>query len=191
MYYSSFFVCSFSSLVNISCIFPIVFPKCSFCFSHCGIVVLSAIWWSRLGGLCKLPDGRDWWWEKLSLALVGRALLSKTLIQLSADGWGCPPSVAAWDNPALGSVGYGFNFIMIVPFLPSRCDFCFVLGHGYLFFCGSQRPPINDCSTGRCSFVAFTGGNKLMSFYSAILNWKYPSPLNIYFLNNYNPTFNL
>ena len=39
--------------------------------------------------MCKLLDGRAWQWEKLGLALVGRALFSKTLIQLSADGWGC------------------------------------------------------------------------------------------------------
>ena len=33
----------------------------------------------------------------LGLALVGRALLSKALIQLSADGWGCtPPLVGYW-----------------------------------------------------------------------------------------------
>ena len=43
--------------------------------------------------MCKLPDRRDWWWEKLDLALVGRALLSKALIQLSADGWSCAPSL--------------------------------------------------------------------------------------------------
>ena len=36
--------------------------------------------------MCKLPDGRDWQWEKLGLALVGRAMLSETLIFLSADG---------------------------------------------------------------------------------------------------------
>ena len=34
---------------------------------------------------CKLLDGTDWPWEKLGLALVGRALLSKALIQLPAD----------------------------------------------------------------------------------------------------------
>ena len=35
--------------------------------------------------------------EILSLALVGRALLSKALIQLSADMWGCTPSlVVVW-----------------------------------------------------------------------------------------------
>jgi len=44
-----------------------------------------------LKGLRKLPDGRDWWWEKLGLALMGRALLSKALNQLSAHGWGCAP----------------------------------------------------------------------------------------------------
>ena len=43
--------------------------------------------------MCKLPDGGDWLWEKLDLALVGRALLSKALIQLSADGWGGTPSL--------------------------------------------------------------------------------------------------
>ena len=48
----------------------------------------SAFWWMRLRGLYKLPQGRDWQWEKLGLALVGRALLSKALIQLSANGWG-------------------------------------------------------------------------------------------------------
>ena len=37
----------------------------------------------------KLLDGRDWQWEKLGLALVGRALLGEALTQLSADGWGC------------------------------------------------------------------------------------------------------
>ena len=36
-------------------------------------------------------------WENLGLALVGRALLSKALIQLFADGWGCAPSlVVVW-----------------------------------------------------------------------------------------------
>ena len=41
----------------------------------------------------RLPPGRGWWWEKQSLALVGRPVLSKSLIQLSAQGWGCIPSL--------------------------------------------------------------------------------------------------
>ena len=42
--------------------------------------------------------------EKLGLALMGRALLSKALIQLSADGWGCAPSlVIVWpERPSPG-----------------------------------------------------------------------------------------
>ena len=39
-----------------------------------------------------IPDGRDWCWGKLGPALVGRAMFSKSLIQISADGWGCAPS---------------------------------------------------------------------------------------------------
>ena len=35
----------------------------------------------RLRGLYKLLNGRDWQWEKLGLALVGRALIIKALIQ--------------------------------------------------------------------------------------------------------------
>ena len=36
----------------------------------------------------------SWWWEKLGLALVSRALISRALIQLSADGWSCTLSLA-------------------------------------------------------------------------------------------------
>ena len=43
--------------------------------------------------MCKLPDGRDWLWGQLGLALMGRAVLSKTLIQMSADGWDCAHSL--------------------------------------------------------------------------------------------------
>ena len=44
------------------------------------------------GWECMLPDGRDWLWGKLGLSLVGRAMPSISLIQFSADGWGCAPS---------------------------------------------------------------------------------------------------
>ena len=43
--------------------------------------------------MCKLPDGRDWQWEKLGLALAGRSLLGRALTQLSSDGWSCAPSL--------------------------------------------------------------------------------------------------
>ena len=38
-------------------------------------------------------DGRNWMWEKLGLALVDGAMLSKSLIQLSSDGCSCAPSL--------------------------------------------------------------------------------------------------
>ena len=37
----------------------------------------------------KFPDGKDWLWGNLGLALMGGAMLSKSLIQFSADRWGC------------------------------------------------------------------------------------------------------
>ena len=38
--------------------------------------------------LWKLPGGKDWLCVKLGLALVGGAVLSKSLIQFSVEGWG-------------------------------------------------------------------------------------------------------
>ena len=37
--------------------------------------------------LPKLPNGRDWLWVNPGLALMGKAMLNKTLIQFSADEW--------------------------------------------------------------------------------------------------------
>ena len=41
----------------------------------------------------KLPDGKDWLWRNLDLALKGGAMLSKYLFQFSVDRWGCVPSL--------------------------------------------------------------------------------------------------
>ena len=57
--------------------------------------------------LWKLPDSRDWLWGKLDLALVGKSILSKCLIQFSANWWVCVTSLwfglCGWEN---GSNGY-------------------------------------------------------------------------------------
>ena len=53
------------------------------------VFILSALRWMRIRGLQKLPGGKDWLWVKLGLALVGRGMLSKSLIQFSVDGRGC------------------------------------------------------------------------------------------------------
>ena len=47
----------------------------------------------RTRGLWKLPDGRDWLRGKLGLVLMGRTMLSKSLIQFSVEGWSCVPSL--------------------------------------------------------------------------------------------------
>ena len=58
---------------------------------------MSALWWIRIRGLCKIPDGRGWLWIKLGLALVGKAMLSKSLIQFSAMyGAVFPPCSLIW-----------------------------------------------------------------------------------------------
>ena len=46
--------------------------------------ILSALWWIRIRGLWKLPDGRNWLKGNLGL-VMGRAMLSKSLIQFSVD----------------------------------------------------------------------------------------------------------
>ena len=58
------------------------------------VLILSTLWWVRIRGLCKLPDGRDWLCGKLGLVLVGKVMLCKSLIQFSSDGAvGCVPSL--------------------------------------------------------------------------------------------------
>ena len=44
-------------------------------------------------GLCQLPDGRDSLWGELGHALLDRAMISKSLIQLYAAGPGYAPSL--------------------------------------------------------------------------------------------------
>ena len=69
------------------------------------VVILSALWWRKIRGLWKLPDGRDWLKQdqgKLGLVLIGGAMFSKTLIQFSADGQGCVPSLLLDLRPNYG-----------------------------------------------------------------------------------------
>ena len=57
------------------------------------VFILSALWGRSIKWLWKLPDGIDWLRGKLGLVLMGGAVLSKSLIQFSVDGWGCVPSL--------------------------------------------------------------------------------------------------
>ena len=60
---------------------------------------LFALWWRRLRGLRKLPDGRDWLRGHLGLVLMGWTMLSKSLIQFSVDGQDCVPSLLFYLSP--------------------------------------------------------------------------------------------
>ena len=45
-------------------------------------------------------------WSQILGPLVGRAVFSKALIQLSADGWGCAPSLlVVWSEATQPLVG--------------------------------------------------------------------------------------
>ena len=61
-----------------------------------------ASWWEGRG-LCELLDGKDCLWVQLGLALLDKAMLSKSLIQFPGEGWGCAP--LAWGGPVLKSSG--------------------------------------------------------------------------------------
>ena len=54
--------------------------------------------------LWKLPDGRDWLWGNLGLALMGGAMLNKSLIQFSVHGWGCVSFLKFGLRPNYGRV---------------------------------------------------------------------------------------
>ena len=61
-------------------------------FCHCGFQSVCPLN-DNIRGLWKLPDGSDWHWGKLGLVLMGRAMLSKSLIQFSVDGQSSVPSL--------------------------------------------------------------------------------------------------
>ena len=57
-------------------------------FCDCGFQCLP-YWWRRIRGLWKFPDEIDWLRGILGLVLMGGAMLNKSLIQFSVDGWSC------------------------------------------------------------------------------------------------------
>ena len=61
-----------------------------------------------------------------------------------------------------------FDFIVIVPLLPSHCGFSFVWMGG-IFFSEFQCLSVNDCSAVSCDSGVLSRGSESTSFYSAIL----------------------
>ena len=120
----------------------------------------------KIRGLCNLSDKSNWLWGKLSLALVDRAMLSKSLIQLSVDGWGCVPSLLFDLKPNYGGGNEG-DRLQNVP-----CTYCCTQ-------CPQpcSRPPLTQASSrdswtlhrqvwvslfcGHCSFLLGPGAHKV------------------------------
>ena len=75
------------------------------------VISLVSFLWFDFHSVCPLMDKDKRlmeapWWErlmgKLDLVLRGRAMLSKSWIQLPADGWGCVPSLLFDPRPNYG-----------------------------------------------------------------------------------------
>ena len=66
--------------------------------------------------LIKALHGRDWLWRKLGLVLMGGAMLSKSLIQFSVDGWGSVCSLLFGLRPHYGGGNVdNVDFLQKVP----------------------------------------------------------------------------
>ena len=80
------------------------------------VFILSTLWWRRIKGLWKLPDGRDWLRGKLCLVLMSGAMFNKSLIHVALDGQGRVPSLLLDLRPNYGGVDEGNNdFLQKVP----------------------------------------------------------------------------
>ena len=83
------------------------------------VFILSTLGWMRIKGLWKLPNGKDWLWGKLGLALVGGAMLIKSLIQFSVDRQGSVPSLLFDLRPNYGGGNEdNGNLLQKVPCMP-------------------------------------------------------------------------
>ena len=75
------------------------------------VFILSALWYIRIRGLWKFPEGKDWLRGKLGPLLMSGAMLSKSLIQFSVYGQGCVPSLLFDLRPNYGG-GNGDNGLL-------------------------------------------------------------------------------
>jgi len=93
--------------------------------------------------LWELSNGRDWLWENLGLALTGRAMLSKSLIQFAVDRWGCVFSTTG--VMAVMVTSFKSAYARTVVALNTYKLFCYILGWpktmkiGVLY--GTETPP--------------------------------------------------
>ena len=74
--------------------------------------------------LWKLPDGKDWLRGKLGLVLMGRAMVSKCLIQFSVGGRGCVPSLLFDLRPNYGGANEDSGDLLLKGPMVHCCTQC-------------------------------------------------------------------
>ena len=123
--------------------FLCVLQEWSLCFPQsCGSTVIKLCWPSKSDSLgVPGPFARSSGWETW-LGVQNLYNIRRTcLVLLFSSLWGTHPA------------GVGFDFIMIVPLLPSHCGFYYVFQCGVSSFGGFQCPPVNSCSKNSCILV--------------------------------------
>ena len=119
---------------------------------------LSALWWRRIRGLWKLPDGRDWLRGKPGLVLIDGAKLSKSLIQFSIEGWGSIPSLLFDLRPNYGGGNEDNGNLQVPPTLQQATAhpcFCWRL-------LDTHRHVWVSLLWGHCSFLLGPGTHKVL-----------------------------
>ena len=93
-------------------------------------------------GLWKFADGRDWLRGKLSVFLMGRTMLSKSLVQFSVDGWGCVPSLL-----------FTWGQTMVAPFLVAQTAKRLpTMWETQVWSLGREDPLEKEMATHSCTF---------------------------------------
>ena len=103
--------------------------------------------WGYIKGLWKLPNGRDWWWVGLDfVSIMGKAMLSRTLICSYADDWSFVPfMLVVWPDTAqhwsLQVVWWSeccpSGGLMLMNPSPNCCYY-------HLCPCGEPQPPLTS-----------------------------------------------
>ena len=140
------------------------------------VFILSALWWMRIRGLWKLPDARDWLCGKLGVALVSKAKLSKSLIQTSANRWGCN---LAWGQTTVGVMSTSFKkdlcqYVM-APRNAAVCAPDPTAGHFWLTpppeTPGHSQASVAQSFVGHCFFLLSPGVHKVLLYPARVCFW--------------------
>ena len=131
-----------------------------------------------LRGFCRFPGGRDWflptdgcgwvlslWWAGLcqEVCLAGSCGLRKTFGSLSADGWGCVPTLSVlWPevSPHWSLEGVGWGQVLVRKWRPlgGPTPMSTPQNYRHLCFCPCSEPQLLPTSTGDSPIPAGRSG---------------------------------